>query len=402
MAASREDDQPITVREAVGPSLSLNEASAAMAVGMVSLLMMGVLPVLLGGLVDLHRLSASGIGMAATLEGLVMGVATGLAGPVLPPSGLRLWGLGSALLLVGIDLATARASGGAVLGLRALAGLPEGILLWITIGMIARSETPERLAGILLAGSTAAQFVLALGFTVFVLPGFGTDGGFVALAAVTALAVPAAWFLPRGFAPLVKPVDETTAPPLRGWAALAATVVFTAAFGAVAVYLQPLAHEAGLDANIARIALTVSLLLQVTGGTCAALIAGRVHYMVVFCIGTVGFLASWVVMGSQVPAWAFVTANGLNGFAYLIITPFLVPMLIEADPSRRAAVMAGGAQVLAGALGPFLASRVVSNADVHGALWLGATLLLTGLVMMAGMYAVERRERARRQLAVVE
>jgi hypothetical protein len=402
MAAARTEDEAITVHEAVGPPLSLNQASAAMAMGMVSLLMMGVLPVLLGGLVDLHRLSASGIGVAATLEGLMMGVSTGLAGPVLPPRGLRLWGFVSAIVLVGLDLATARASGGAVIGLRAVAGVPEGILLWITVGMIARSETPERLAGILLAGSTAAQFVLALGFTVFVLPRFGSDGGFVALAAVTALAVPAAWFLPQRFAPLVKPVNEGTAPPLRGWAALAASAVFIAAYGAVAVYLQPLAHEAGLDANVARIALTVSLLLQVAGGACAALIAGRVHYMVVFSVGTLGYLASWLVMGSQVPAWAFIAANGLNGFAYLIMVPFFVPMLIEADPSRRAAVMGGGAQVLGGALGPFLASRVVSDADVHGALWLGGALLVTGLVMMAGMHAVERRERVRRQLAVVE
>lgn len=402
MAASRDESDAITVHEAVGPSLSLTEASAAMAMGMVSLLMMGVLPVLLGGLVDLHRLSAEGIGISATVEGLVMGVATGLAGPVLPPNGLRMWGLVSAVMLAGLDLATAQASGGAVIALRALAGLPEGILLWITIGMIARSETPERLAGILLASSTAAQFVLALGFTVFVLPRFGTDGGFIALAMVTALAIPAAWFVPKRYAPLVKPVNESTAPPLRGWAALAATVVFTASFGAVAVYLQPLAHEAGLDANVARMALTLSLLLQVAGGACAALVAGRVHYMVVFIVGAADFLASWMVMGSQVPAWAFITANALNGFAYLIITPFLVPMLIEADPSRRAAVMGGGAQVLAGALGPFLASRVVSDADVHGALWLGGTLLLTGLAMMAGMHVVERRERARRQLVAVE
>ena len=49
------------------------------------------------------------------------------------------------------------------------------------------------------------------------------------------------------------------APPPRGWFALLATVVIVAANGAVSVYLEPLAHQAGLSANVARLALFVSL-----------------------------------------------------------------------------------------------------------------------------------------------
>lgn len=390
-------------REAtVAEAVTLGEAIAVMAMGVVALLMVGVLPVLLGGLADLHRLSAEQIGLTATLEGLTMGIATGLAGPVLPPKGLRQWGFFATLALMGLDVATTQVSGVGVIAVRSLAGVPEGILLWITVSMIARSEMPERGAGILLAASTAGQFLLSLVLTILVVPRFGADGSFVALALATAPALLLAWFLPRSFAPLPKPDDESAAPPLRGWAALAATVVFVAAFGAVVTYLQPLAHEAGLDAEVASVALTVSLLFQVAGGAVAALIAGRVHYMVMFILGTIGFLGSWAVMGARVPAWAFIAANGFNGFAFLVISPFLLPMLIEADPSRRAAVMSGGAQVLAEALGPFLASFVVTDRNVHGVLWLGGTLLLTGLVMMAGMHAMERRERARARLVGAE
>jgi hypothetical protein len=84
------------------------------------------------------------------------------------------------------------------------------------------------------------------------------------------------------------------------------------------------------------------------------------------------------------------------------MTPFLVPMLIEADPTRRAAVMGGGAQVIAGAIGPFTASFLVSARDVHGALYLGASLLVAGLMMMAGMHVAALRERTHRRVAVVE
>ena len=140
----------------------------------------------------------------------------------------------------------------------------------------------------------------------------------MALAIVTSFAVVVAWMAPARYAPLVKPEGESGAPPLRGWAALAATVVFTASFGAVAVYLQPLAHEAGLDANVARLALTLSLLAQVVGGSVAAVVAGRLHYILVFTLGTAAFLVCWAVMGAPVPGWAFVAANVAGGFIYLL------------------------------------------------------------------------------------
>ena len=68
-------------------------------------------------------------------------------------------------------------------------------------------------------------------------------------------------------------------------------------------------------------------------------------------------------------------------------------MTIEADPSRRAALQSAGAQLLASALGPLLASRIVSDSDVHGALLLGAALLVVGTVMITGLHVVAVRER---------
>jgi len=65
-------------------------------------------------------------------------------------------------------------------------------------------------------------------------------------------------------------------------------------------------------------------------------------------------------------------------------------MTIEADPSRRAAVQSGAAQLLGGAMGPLLASRLVSDQDVHGALWLGAGLMLAGLAVVAWLHVTNR------------
>ena len=77
------------------------------------------------------------------------------------------------------------------------------------------------------------------------------------------------------------------------------------------------------------------------------------------------------------------SANALAGLVALFLGPFLVPMTIDADPSRRAAMQSGAAQLLGGALGPALASLVVGEREVHGVLWLGAGLMLAGLVVVS-------------------
>jgi len=82
-----------------------------------------------------------------------------------------------------------------------------------------------------------------------------------------------------------------------------------------------------------------------------------------------------------------------TGLNIVLIGPFLVPMTIEADPSRRTAMQSGATQLLAGALGPLLASFIVSDADVFGAVYLGTGLILSGLAMMGALHLVGMRER---------
>lgn len=72
------------------------------------------------------------------------------------------------------------------------------------------------------------------------------------------------------------------------------------------------------------------------------------------------------------------------------MNPFLMPMSIEADPSRRAAVQGGAAELLGLAAGPLLASRVVSEHDVHGALVLGGFLIVLGVFIMTMLHFTRR------------
>ena len=394
--------EPILVPEAVGPAIPLFETVAAIGLGSIALLVTGLMPLLLGALVAEHRLSDSGIGQSAMLELLSMGLTTALAGLWLKPERLRPIGAVATLALVGADLITMRASGSGVFAARFGAGLGEGILLWITIAMIARTETPERWSAIFVTATTLVQMLLAPLLTSIVLPRFGASGGYAVLAAASAAGFGFAVFVSPRYAPLVKPEGEGGTPPPLGWAALFATLVFVACFGAVGVYTVPIVQQIGLTAQVAGAGISASLLGQVIGGSSAAVLAGRVHYLPVFAAGTLCFLGIWAFWALPVPGWAFVVSDGLAGFLYMLMLPFLVPMAIEADPSRRAAVLSGAAQVLAGAMGPLASSFVVSKGDMHGALYLGAGLIVSGTAMMAGLHRITLRARTHRQMAVVE
>ncbi len=367
------------VHEASGESLSPLAAGATIGVGVNSLLILGVLPVLLGALHDERRLSAQAIGLAAMLEILAMALSTGAMGLIRRPRRLRLIAVASSLGLAAFDLACIGARGAGLLALRVGAGALEGVLLWITVSMIARTVTPERWAGVFFTAQTFAQLLLAIAFATAIIPAFGAAGAFAALAAAAMLGVVPALLVPGGFAALAVAPGASEAPPPRGWMALASTLIFVSAGGAVGIYLEPLAQQAGLRADVARTALWVSLVGQVLGGASATLLAGRVRYFTVFLIVSTVYLCAWTLLGFRQPGWLFVADNAVAGVVGLFLAPFLVPMLIDADPSRRSALQSGAAQLLGGALGPLLASVVVDDSDVHGVLWLGGGLLLAGL-----------------------
>ncbi len=385
-----ENDGGALVHEAVGPSLRPLQVIAAIGLGVLALDIVGVAPVLLGALQDEHRLSASGIGLAAMLELISMGLSTGLCGALLPPRRLRVIGLGASLILALLDVASAGASDAAVLALRTTAGVPEGVMIWITVGMIARSTTPERWAALFFTGQVLAQLVLAGLFWAWVLPRFGASGGFWALGLSSLIGAPLALAAPSFYGALQSGAAGG-GPPLRGWAALLATGVFVAGNGAVSVYLEPLAHAAGLSAATARFALVASLVAQVAGGALATLLAGRVRYITVFVICALAYLVIWTLYGFNIPSWLFIGATMLSGMISLLVGPFMTPMTIDADPSRRAAMQAAGAQIFGGAAGPLAAAFLVSDDNVRGVLAPAGAALIVGLGMIFAIFLTAKR-----------
>ena len=107
-----------------------------------------------------------------------------------------------------------------------------------------------------------------------------------------------------------------------------------------------------------------------------------------FCaLANVGCLFAFAALPSES---LYLLTSGVFGFLWLFSLPFMVPMAIAADPTRRAAVLVGGAELAGGSLGPLFASFVVSDVDVRGSLGFGAVALA---VTVAIAFALHRRER---------
>ncbi|KRA60462.1 MFS transporter [Caulobacter sp. Root655] len=376
----------------IGDPPSLVQRLAVFWVGLVGVLFPGVGPLLLGGMEAAGRLTAAQIGQAGMAELVAMGVGAAIVGPLFGERRLRLAAVGCGLLLAALDMATTRMSGDALTLVRALAGLPAGAMIWLITGMIVRAPRPERWAGLYLTIQTLLQLGVVAGIGAFVVGPFGPDGGFVVLAILTVSAAVVGLAVPRAYAPLAEAADNPKGlPSPRGWIALAAVLCFQAFILAAWIYVEPLSRQAGHPTTTASAAFAVSLAAQVAGGAVATALAGRLSWFWSLTVAVLVAIGALLVMASLPSAVMFLAVSGLFGFVWLFASPFLTPLAIEADPSRRAALLGPGASLLGCGAGPLLASFVVTGADVRPAVWLGVILAVITLVIIAGLHLTRPR-----------
>lgn len=378
---------------AAGPTpLNRTDATIALGVGVTALLIAGLQPVILGGLEREGRLTSSQIGLAATVELLALGLACGLAAAFLKPDRVRLKMTVVCLAHAAAMLATAWTSGVGIIALRTVSGVFAGLMLWMAISMISRAERPERASGVFVTGQTLAQLVLAAALPATVVPRFGINGALAVLAAISVLTALAAALGPDRFAPLPKPEAGHGKLGLRPFAALAAAFLWLAFIVAVWVYLEPLAALSGLTPQQAGLAVAVALGLQVLGGA-AATVAGRRWRPapVLIAVGAAN-AAILALLWSGPGVAVFMGAVAVFGFLWLFALPFQTLLIIQADPTRRAAMQLGTAQLLGSSFGPLAASMVVADGDVTHAIGLSA-VLLAAAVALVSVLAVSGRNR---------
>lgn len=388
-----DDSTAATPAQAAAPAFSLDlpplESAAILFLGVVALLVTGIQPILLDALAAAGALDVHQIGRAAMAELLAMGLGTVALGAWLDGRGLRWVAAVSALALAGLDLAGPALRGEVQVLARGVAGLAEGALLWVTIGFIVRQATPERWAAIFFAAQTLVQLAASLALSAGLIPGGGLKGGFGLLSLFAVLGAGGVLLIPKAFPVLPRNAEGRSLPDLRGWIALAGTLAYTAGGASLWVYIGPLARQAGLADNIPALAVSGSLAGQVTGAILANLLAGRLSFRMVIPIGAGLNLIAYSLLGLSPSLAVFIGCFAISGIAGMAMTPYLAPMIIEADPTRRAGVLSGGAQLLGSAAGPLIASMVVSDGHARGVLVMACLFVVLGVSLM---FAAVRRK----------
>ncbi len=378
----------------IGPAPTRAAIAALLIIGTVGMEIAGIQPVLLGALVQEHRLSSAGLGWATTAEFLSLGVAISLAGAVLKPRRLRTMAALAAVAALFADLLVLKQSGAAIIANRAFAGIAEGLLVWFPVCMIARSSTPARWSGIFLTLQGAAQLAFTFILPLTLMNTYGANAGFAALAGTAVLALCAAPFIPSAFADLPHAHHSATGSVFASPVAIASlvSVFLVAAFSiGLFAYLAPLATQAHLDEKILGFAVSGVLAASIVGSTLAAAAAKRVSYYPVFLVCLIINIVALIVLAQCPNAIAFIAAASVFGFFWLFFMPFQLPLVIEADPTRRVAVVLPGAQLLGGAAGPFFCSFFVTELDARGALVVVGVCFLTAFVISTILHLTHRR-----------
>lgn len=358
------------------------EVAISQAIGVVALLIAGLQPVILGALEREGRLSTAQIGLAATVELMALGGACGLAAAFLKPINIRRKMMLACLLHAAAMLATTLVSGAGVIAARGAAGACAGVMLWLAIGVIARSASPERASGVFVTIQTFAQLMLAAALPALVMGRWGVDGALTCLAVISVMAAVATLAGPDSFAPLPEP-ESGGRLSARSLGGLAAVFLYMAFIVALWVYLEPLAAQAGLSPREAGLAIALALGLQVLGGATATVVGDRVSSSAMLLgIGAIN-AAILAVLWSGPGRGVFVACVAAFGFLWLFALPFQTLLLVRLDPTRRAAMQLGAAQLLGSSAGPLAASLVVGEGPVRRALLLSAACLALALALIS-------------------
>lgn len=366
------------------PKITPRQVGAALLVGTVAVLMVGIQPIVLGELVDAHQVTLEGVGLVAMGEIITLGLGVVLGDLLLPGSRLRLITVVAAVLAAAFDLATLRASGdGPMLAVRAAAGLAEGVLVWGATGVVVRSSNPPRVAGIFFVTQTVAQAALGAVLANAVIPRAGWQGCFETLAGLAALCCVLAFAQPARLAPLAPAAVSAFRWSAKTVLPLAVVFLQLATLGSFWAYLEPLGKAAGFDARSAQTLIAGVLAMQVLGGCVASVAVRRVSAVPALVLSSAVLVAATVTVhalpaGSSAP---FALACALFGFTWLFMLPFQIDLAFRADPGKRLAGLVPAAQLLGSAFGPLVASFIVSGEDA-GAVPLLSAFFATAAAML--------------------
>jgi hypothetical protein len=364
----------------------------AMVIGTASLLSLGVLPILLGGLDEAGRLSKAGIGQAAMLELFALAFGSAAGGHWMARGSMRLKTVAAGIGLAAVNVATAYSVSETVILLdRAIAGLLGGVLFGAANAIIVRSKNPDRLTGILVGASVIPQIGLAFLIPVALIPRFGIEAGYYALAAGALVAAAFAITFSDRATPSV--AGERARIPFSGPMVLFAvgTVLQSGGLGAAWTYTERVADQHGFSPSVVGLAFSSALAGQVGGAWLSAWMVPKIAkwptlFLLVFA--QAASIALAILLALPI---AFVIAVFVFASVASAAMAFQMAQIVTLEPTRRAAALILPTILFGNGLGPLLASFATTDVNVLGGCWVAVAMTSVSLVLYIVCAGLSRR-----------
>ena len=362
------------------PPIPARGVISVLFMGCVGLLMLGIQPIVLGALQAAGRLSVPQMGQAATLETLALGaVSAGMAARV-PHRGLRLWGLAGALLLLLANGLGAVSTGLGFVMTRGLAGLASGVIVWIAVGMITRRHDASRINGIFIGAQALSQGAVAALTPIALGPALGSNAGLVVIGVGAALMLPLLFLIPNRLPETPTEAQHGSGLHLSSLSGLASGLLMMGGIVAVWVYVEPIAHTIHIPDPVTGLAVAASLGAQIVGAIAIVALDRWISAVAGLLITAAAFLAITAALAWPPSQGAFIAATVGFGLFWTVALALGLPLLIAADPTRRAALYGPAATLLGASLGPLAAGAFATDTHMTPALATAAALFILAAV----------------------
>lgn len=253
--------------------------------------------------------------------------------------------------------------------LRAVNALSEGAAYAAVMSSFARERDSERAYGLFMM----LQFGIA-GVALWAIPTWLPDLSVTALylsfATLQALAIPLVLNLPRNAADVagisIRGSEWKLLLTVPAIAGLVALCFSEASNIGTDVYLERIAHHAGLSDGEIGSSLGVASILGVPGAFAIVFVGSRFGHAVPVLVGIAVGAASLVGIMTAGDYWSFLLFTCIHSVTWAFCTPYIQSILADLDPGG-AVVTAGGIASGAGAgLGPAAAASLVSANEYSG------------------------------------
>ncbi|KRB85320.1 hypothetical protein ASE00_00485 [Sphingomonas sp. Root710] len=358
-------------------------------IGTGGLTIFGIMPIVLGGLLNAGRIDAAQLGWAATAETLTMALGLLIGARMLTRAVTRwLVVLAGAVMAIANLWTIAAAGPWTILASRGAAGLAEGMLISVTALSIAFCPVPARLSGLFLTVSVPPPLLLAYTLPSYIMPRFGSSAGFVALAIIGLVCAAAATFICDDLAHKLDEGRRRVRWTLLTCLALGGILLSSAGFAAAWAYVDPLAVGHGLSPGQIGTAVTATIAGQFLISLFVASYGWRMPMMITLLVMSALQAALALALIWTGSPLGFAVALASFGLLWQGAVPFATALLVAIDESRALAPMFFPIQLIGMAIGPFLAS-FVAGSSVASVLVLAAVLygITAAIFLLVGQVA---------------